>query len=467
MPENVKKKFTEKEYAEYMLANRYLGYTDLALFIAAVLFENFFMKKVKNYKQKYLANKPQYYNFSLSDAIDIYMDKNLCQSDVLKMEKGRLKHQLHLFRRLRNEIAHESVQNFHNKSIYRIKKTQTHPSEDINLDDFFLYVYNSIAEDIKNFNFFKKNPNKTLLQDYKLKEIDERMLSKEESQLNIESKYKNFSGFIAKDFENLFNLRDKMLILQKYLSRSLEDVGLKPTILTPIDTTSAYIWMPFVDMEFIESSSGIIDTERHNLIMGSTSILVTPLDLRIYIDFGGGDLEFRTSYQKFLQSKEFKTYIKRFENIKPSLKIFETRWYSFIVDTKNITDIINLEDFKKQTENALIFLKKAKAENNIITSGRNLLGFILPSDEDLSKEFILERFHDIAHLYYEYLIYKYPSHKRTLREKQKSLLEKHEAKYLNKKEQEFSMDNLNDYNQDYEDIYDDDYHEDPMNSIKF
>jgi hypothetical protein len=279
------------------------------------------------------------------------------------------------------------------------------------------------------------------------------MISRIDSKLNVESnRYKNFDSLKISDFENLFRLRDKLVVLQKYIANSLDkDSGLESTILSPIDTTSAYIWMPFVDKDFIEKSI-IIDTKRNNLVMGSVSILATPIDLRVYIDFGGGDIDFRTSYQKFLQSKVFKEYIKRFENIQPSLKIFDIRWYSFIVNEDNILEILNKNIFDKKTEDALVFLKNAKAQKNIITSGRNLLGFILPSGEELSKEFILERFRDIAHLYYEYLIFNNPDREVQLRKKQEFFLEETEVENVD--DENFSTDILDQY--DVDDYYNND-----------
>ena len=463
------KEFTDKEYAEYMFANRYLDYLDVALFIGAILFEKYIMDKIKAYKKEYLDNRPEIKFFSLNDAIQLYMEKGFWRSDILyteeRLEEKKVRHELHLYKRLRNAIAHEDSQVFHNKTNYRLKKTANESSEDIKLDKFFRYVYISIAGDKVDKKCFNKNVNKTILQDYKIKEINERMLHKVDLELNTNSmRYQKFTGFISQDFDNLFKLREKMIPLQKYISNSLKDIGLEPTILSPIDTTSAYIWMPFVDKKFIKSTNDIIETKRHNLVMGSTSILATPLDFRIYIDFGGGDIDFRSTYQKFIQTKSFKEYVKNhFGAIEPPLKIFETRWYSAIVDEKNLLDFIDQHSYAQQIENAQIFLKNAKAQNNIITSGRNLIGFILPSSEEISKEFILERFKDIAHLYYEYLIYRYPNDEQSLRKKQECLFYDDKAD----ENQDFFTDNLDDYDQ-YNNIYDDVYDdEELMNPITF
>lgn len=85
------------------------------------------------------------------------------------------------------------------------------------------------------------------------------------------------------DFDNLFDLRRKLVPLKNYLSTWLPEHApfLKTDILTTIDTTSSYIWMPLVPCQVpkIEKRTGVYDC--------SVSLLATPLDLRIYMDFGG------------------------------------------------------------------------------------------------------------------------------------------------------------------------------------
>ena len=246
-----------------------------------------------------------------------------------------------------------------------------------------------------------------MLQDYKIKEITERMIARMEKEkiLFESSSVKTFTGIKKNDFNNLFELRKKMRYLQRIIENEMLDVGLEPTILSPIDTTSAYIWMPFVDKEFTNNINEF-RTKRNNLIIGSISILATPIDFRIYIDFGGGDYEYRLAFQNFLQSNQFKTYITRFENQEPNLKIFDVKWYSFITQENNLSDIINQGYLNTMTLKAIAIIEDEKKHENIITAGYNKIGFILPAS-DINKTEVLSLFKKVAHLYYEFLIYKF------------------------------------------------------------
>lgn len=444
---NIKSRpFTDKEYAEYMFASYYLGHTNIALLMGATLFEKYIMQQINKGTD----------NITLENAINIYLKKEsildtdmLCNSKFPKniSERNELKNTLHNYRILRNSIVHEEIhqpQNTHGRYIIN-------NGTSIDLERFMLYVYASITRNILERIEYSKSANNTLIYDYKLKEIQERMISNIDSKLDPESnEYKNFSLLTSQDFENLFTLRRKLILLKTYIEKSVKNIGLTPTILSPIDTTSAYIWMPFVDEKFIDNTKDIIETKRNNLVMGSTSILATPMDLRIYIDFGGGDFDFRISYQKFLQSDVFKRYIERFKDLQPTLQIFTTRWYSFITKQHNALEFIEKEAFSKNTEKALTYLQNANTQKNIITSGRNLLGFILPSDEDLSKEFILEKFKEIAHLYYEFLVFKFPDSEKELREKQNKLFS-HNSDLIDEDEDTFSFDVVNQFDNTIED----------------
>ncbi len=429
-------KFTDKEYAEYMLANYYLGYSDIAYFMAAILFEGHIMKSIKQYEKAYIDeyNKKKQSadrekdRLELSEAISrLYMENRVWKNEIFgNLSKKDAKNILLIYKDLRNLIAHGGIQNLHHKKEIKLKKTKNRDSLNVNLNDFIVDVYSLVTGETCSHKCLEKKTAETLKYDYKLKEIDERMISKKDDlSFTIKSKaFKDFPGLVPQDYENLFLLREKLILLQNYISGKISEVGLKSTTLTPIDTTSAYIWMPFYDKKFINNSHEIMKTGRPNLIMGTTSILATPLDLRIYIDFGGGDYNFRYSYQEFIISDVFKTYIRRFHDIHPELKVFTTRWYSFIVEEPdNVLDVLETIKFKKRAESAKTFIENAKTKDDILTSGRNLIGFILPSSEVISKELILSLFKEIAHLYYEYLAFKYPEYEIVLREKQELLME--------------------------------------------
>ena len=414
---------TDKEYAEYMLANYILGYVDTAIFIGANLFEKYFQIKASSKDINRIKSQQNKKHLDLWVYIDLYINSDKIRQDVLYNQTNDLKAKLGDFRELRNDFIHEMNDN---QIIQREKQ----------IGEFILYVYFSFRKDL-DYNsgiINDESINNTLLWDYKIREITERMNARvEKRKISTNSNsVKNFKGISKSDFHNLFELRKKLRYLQRNIESEMSIVGLVPTILSPIDTTSAYIWMPFVDEKFIGFPDDIIETERNNLIMGSTSILATPLDFRIYIDFGGGDIDFRSSYQNFLLSEMFSKYIERFKDIEIPLKIFTTRWYSFIIDEpKNILDAVQQPDFKKQVESALKFLNDAESKKNIITSGRNLLGFILPSSEDIPKELILKLFREVSHLYYEFLIFKFSDRKLELRKKQQLLAEPKKNKNKN------------------------------------
>ena len=405
------------EYAEYMVAKYYNGYTDIAIFLAVFLFEKYMINKAKSYEKEYKEylkskqEKNKDYRFDLGGAISIYCKNN----------KATNYKELDLLRRFRNHIVHKNFQ-IEGKRVLLLE------GKDVDIDYLIDFVYsNIVGEDLPK-SFFKKlgkDPSQVLLQDYKIKEIDETMQSIHDKQ-RIKAYSKEFNKFskISKDkFENLFELRRELLKLQLYLTKNMDNVGLTKTILTPVDTTSAYIWMPFIDSNFLDISS-IIETKRNNLVMGSVSILATPMDFRIYIDFGGGDMDFRTSYQKFLKSKQFKEYIVRYRNDDVGLKIFTTKWYSFKVFEFNYFNALNGNDrLEKMTDSALRYLAGIRSQNSIVTSGRNLIGYIFEPNDSLPKELILEYFKKVAHIYYEFLIFKYPKHEKKIRKKQLLLIE--------------------------------------------
>ena len=446
---------TDKEYAEYMLANYILGYVDTAIFIGANLFDKYFQAEVSSKEINRIKSQHGKKHLDLWVYIDLYINSDKIRQDVLYNQTNDLKAKLDDFRKLRNDFIHEMNDN---QIIQREKE----------ISEFILYVYFSFRKDL-DYNsgiINDESINNTLLWDYRIREITERMSARmEKGKINTNSNnVKNFKGINKSDFNNLFELRKKLRYLQRNIESEMLAVNLVPTILSPIDTTSAYIWMPFVDEKFIRSSDDILETERNNLIMGSTSILATPLDFRIYIDFGGGDIDFRLSYQKFLLSEMFSKYIERFKDIEIPLKVFTTRWYSFIVDEpKNILEVVHQPDFKKQVENALMFLNDAESKKNIITSGRNLLGFILPSSEDIPKELILKLFREISHLYYEFLIFKFSDRESELRKKQQLLTETKKNKIAAKQGKKSSMDLFDMY--DAEDSYASDNN--LMNQISF
>lgn len=386
---------SDKEYAAYMLANYTLGYIDTAIFIGANLFEKYFYNVIPKNKVKYLASKKKKKYLQLWEYIDLYIDNGFEKQDILYHDAVDLRSELHKFRELRNDLIHSMSENKIIQEKTRIGK-------------FILYIYFSYHKEQKyDKTIILESGNNTLLQDYKIKEITERMIARmEKGKIPINSEnVRTFEGLNTKDFNNLFELRKKLRYLQRNLEKEMAEIGLVPTILSPIDTTSAYIWMPFIDKEFTDTINKF-STQRNNLIVGSTSILATPIDFRVYIDFGGGDYEYRIAFQDFLQSHQFITYIQQYKDNQPILKIFDIEWYSFIVSENSLFEVISQGLLKTKALKAKKIIKREQEKENIITSGYNRIGFILPKS-NINKQEIIILFKKIAHIYYEFLIYKF------------------------------------------------------------
>jgi len=383
---------TNKEYADYMLANYKLGYTDTAIFIAANLFEKYFKNMISKKEACEQLHK-KYIN--LEDYIELYMnDRKKYNEDVIYSQTNDLKLTLGSFRRLRNSLIHDMSE----KKLLQKKKE---------IGEFILYVYFSYHKE-QSYDrtiIWLENESITLLQDYKIKEITERMIARMEKEKipNNSEVVKNFKGLEEKDFDNLFELRKKLRYLQRNIEKEMLEIGLVPTILSPIDTTSAYVWMPFIDKDFTDNINKL-HTQRNNLVIGSVSLLATPLDLRIYIDFGGGDFEYRMAFQDFLQTKEFLSCIEQFNNQDPQLKIFDIKWYSFITKIDNLFDKVDQYKLKGMALTAKDKILHNK--DNIITFGNNRIGYVLPA-RNITKKEILSLFKNITYIYYEFLIYKF------------------------------------------------------------
>jgi hypothetical protein len=383
----------DKEYAAYMLANYALGYIDTALFIGANLFEKYFKtiisKEEASGELRKGAKQPVLYHY-----IEAYI-KYKYKDDVLYSKTNNLKLKLHMFRNLRNDFIHDMNEN---KIIQEKSK----------IGEFILYIYFSYnRQESYDSTIIFESVNNTLLQDYKIKEITERMIArmeKEKIPFNSEN-VRTFKGIKKSDFNNLFELRKKLRYLQRNLEKDMSEVGLVSTILSPIDTTSAYIWMPFIDKEFTDNINKF-HTKRGNLVVGSTSILATPVDFRIYIDFGGGDYEYRLAFHNFILSNEFKSCIQQLGDQELYLEIFDIKWYSFITHRCKLNDVLEDDSLITMSSNAKEIIKKEQEKENIITSGYNKIGYILP-DRDIGKNEIYLLFKNIAYIYYEFLIYKF------------------------------------------------------------
>jgi hypothetical protein len=192
-----------------------------------------------------------------------------------------------------------------------------------------------------------------------------------------------FEGVAKSDFDDMFRLRDKLANLKAELSPWLVQNAdfLATDILTTIDTTSGYIWMPLVESKLKK------DGTRKGIFNCSVSILATTLELRIYMDFGGqAPRELRSSYFKFLESLEYEKYLKTMQ-VKEGLCVFDIDWFSALFNPRTL---------EEWSEGKALSINEARQKlagspegNNIpITWNRMLHGYRLSKFEMNDKESI-------------------------------------------------------------------------------
>lgn len=276
------------------------------------------------------------------------------------------------FRWLRNRIMHDQMD-------------QVVERDDMAKEDLITYLWAELAPESFEKALSKRKAKEesiisTLFEhtaDYMVRAIEEVEAIQRDNEVGHDlMKAKIFSH----DFDNLFDLRRKLVPLKNYLSTWLPKHApfLQTDILTTIDTTSSYIWMPLVPCQLPtkEKRVGVYDC--------SVSLLATPLDLRIYMDFGGYARTQRKLYFDFLTgSPEYDAVIEQFKD-KPSFEVFDIDWYSFIFNRRPFTAW--LADREKRSADARKKLNSTpKPENAPITWNRCVHGYVF-SKFDLGNE---------------------------------------------------------------------------------
>ncbi|MDD2501482.1 MAG: hypothetical protein PHN92_11790 [Geobacter sp.] len=195
--------------------------------------------------------------------------------------------------------------------------------------------------------------------DYMTRAVDETM---------IRQKPEPFKGISADDFENMFNLRKKMASLQAELKAwlAIKAASFQTDVLTTIDTTSAYIWMPLVRKR---DDLGDI---RLGIRGVSVSILATPLDFRVYLEFGGWAKDERKAFYRFLKSSEYEDFYKEIGS-KTDLMVFDVDWYSARFNERLCSTW--LEGREQSIQDALAKLEKAG--DSPVTWNRMLHGYLI------------------------------------------------------------------------------------------
>ncbi len=367
------KRTWDQKYAFYAASLYRLGmYIDAGL-VSAIMFERY----IEDALNRELLSKSTQGDF-LCDAIRKLSKKNRNRYN------SALLHELRLIRN--QEIIHPD-KIFKGIMHDNIKKTVK-----LKMAKITQYIWKELdSETFLKYRELDKIP--VLDADYAVMEIKELL------QNDLKSEGSNTSTSITKsDFENLFSMRSKILNLADYANRNLlaKYNNLHIDVISRVDTTSAYVWLA-INLRKSEGWKGKISG-------ASASILATPLDFRIYLDFGGEAVTARKHYYKFLASEN---YGKKFIAIHDdeSLKMFDIDWYCFKINDARAKDVSNSESLLgEQLSKAEAMLTEYEKKKQIITWNRNLIGFILPRCcESIKFDYILDKLETIIKLYYYFI----------------------------------------------------------------
>lgn len=371
---------TEESLAFYMVGRHRLGYEYLARYWAALLFEQIIVRKVKLQDPTFfeeMKKKPgrngrvpdldECINFLSEEELkrdsiyrhdDVFMryhtDKQYEYFYISSNNIADTRKRLLNFKQLRNDIMHD------------VKFPERMPGNNL---EFVYYVWSELLPEIftkrKNMGHDEKYSSiidtiSELEADYWIRYVEET------AKANVE--ISEFKPIIESDFENLFLMRKKMLSLRGIFNKwkLLKKNGLTTDVVSTIDTTSAYIWMPLVPHTLkVAKKQGVYNC--------AVSILVTPLDFRVYMDFGGYAKDERERYYQFLKSPEYCAYVKTFTGTgKEEMKVFDIDWFSFITKLSKFEPPTNINT--STIESAKLKLKQSTPP---ITWNRMLHGYII------------------------------------------------------------------------------------------
>ena len=203
----------------------------------------------------------------------------------------------------------------------------------------------------------------------------------------------DFKWLHPSDFKELNELREKFISLKSKINKELfakHYQDLKIDIISQVDTTSAYVWMGI----------NFKDQKKSRIESTSISILGTPLDLRIYMDFGGRALQARQDYYKFLNSDKFRNFWRKDKIDRKEIKIFNIDWYCFIDESWSLNELLTGPGIKNQIKDAENMLKPYEHDNDkIISWNRLLCGYIIKR-QTIPYNTIENKLKDIIDFYY-------------------------------------------------------------------
>ena len=211
-------------------------------------------------------------------------------------------------------------------------------------------------------------------------------------------------------FRTLKDFLDVQGRLKKYPDYMIDDITSKQTAV-------AYVWLAIV-----ERSPQI----RKKIYGSSISVLATPLEIRIYLDFGGLAFKDRKKYLEFLQNNELDSL----EMDTTDLFIFDIIWYSYILEKWEFKKYINTETLKEKAKKSYDETVKESESDVPLTWNKLLIGYIIKresiTDDNLSFEIIWEKICTIIELYKNYCNYCSPKKiKKPTQESLIGLINKH------------------------------------------
>jgi hypothetical protein len=194
------------------------------------------------------------------------------------------------------------------------------------------------------------------------------------------------------DFYDLYTMRHKLLSFENYLHTEQclgKYKNFKVDNVSAVNPTSAYVWLAIVESEI---------KSRKKIFGPSISILVTPLDLRVYLDFGGFAYDERLKYYKFLQ----KFNAKEINLDKKNLYIFDIDWYAFFGEKNKYEEYIVTAEMQEKAKKMQMEIKKVD-KNVPLSWNKLLIGYIYEResllDESLSFKYLWSKVENIIHLY--------------------------------------------------------------------
>ena len=393
----------EARLANYMIGRYRLGYGYLAIYLAAVLFEQVINQKYDTQLKRLKSNESR----------DIILDKKILALDDRTLSTDSIMSYKNLYPVFKDKYGQEQPINNRYGHIGRLlnfKEVRNDVVHSLDLDyiakhqpiveEMMVYIWNELSPEQFKAAFQRskdRSPGGIInilfetSADYMTRAVDETMTKK---------KCPPFKGIMAADFENMFDLRRAMASLQAELGEWVAGNAdfLCTDVLTTIDTTSAYIWLPLVPRR---DDLGKI---RLGIRGASVSILATPLDFRIYLEFGGWAKDDRKAFYNFLLSPEYEDFHASI-GMKTDMTVFDVDWYSAKFNERSCSGW--LSDRDRAVKNAL---QKIEKTSGPITWNRMLHGYIIPRESIenngmLTIDMIAPKLIDIIALYEVFVSY--------------------------------------------------------------